>query len=879
MSETCLALGKLARIVIRWRKAVIACWIVICLPCLYFAPSFPSATTISLSAPDGTEAAGVVQQFQRYFPRSADSCDFVGLVQAPNVLSLKALSNFTHTLRKQLNNSRPDGLVSFIAYSTTEEMFEVLEPFRPGISQEVTGQFVSPDNTSTVFTWTISTNCADDDGLSRAWAEQHSVPIWTANIKEFFKPGELTYEGTYSLPQVIDLGVESAETDMLRVDMISIPLAAIVLLMVVGSGRLLLLPLVCMLVSVLVSFGIVRILAYFMKVQSITPPLMMSMLIAMSIDYALFCLTRLSEEVEKARAARNDTPAMRSLHTINGSTLHASTISSDSQPMDTEAQARAAPFMREMLAVPEDDTSEAELMNHCLEKTMETSGATILLSGITLLASFSFLSLFPVAIIASLGFGCAITLAFMLVVNLTLMPAVLSLAPKFFLKASRGEGRTNRVCTMCSRVWSLCGKEFWNRLASRVTTCPSSGIMLVIAFTATALVSSSALHLATTTQVAGEIPTDAALSITYDRIIAGFGIGEVHQYKALLIPKEPSKLAIFSPEFFNASGTFLQELEEDFAKTVPAARGTGYHFMGYNSDGRGNKQVVPFDQIKLLCFGAKQVEEIEDICRFFLQSFSNSADYKQNATTPPTATFAYIVPSYDPMCPDGRVILDNLRASCSRLADKHGLECSIGGYPTEILAMVRVIYDVFPYLITATLVTAFIFLAVSFKSLFIPLRSIVSCLLTLGFVYGLATLVYQDGIFNWLGFKALRNNIPICWMLPVIAFFVISGICLDYDIFLLVRISEYRGQGLDASEAIRQGVVSTGGIITSAGAIMAVAFGGLLFASTAELRCLGWLMVSATLFDTFVVRTIVNPAIMSVMGRLNWWPSGLSHKM
>merc|ERR1711990_196027 len=108
---------------------------------------------------------------------------------------------------------------------------------------------------------------------------------------------------------------------------------------------------------------------------------------------------------------------------------------------------------------------------------------------------------------------------------------------------------------------------------------------------------------------------------------------------------------------------------------------------------------------------------------------------------------------------------------------------------------------------------------------------------------------------------------------------VVTGLGLDYDIFLSVRITEYRALGHTPQEAIRHGLVSTGGIITSAGVIMAIALGAMIFSSLLQLNMLGFMMLIAVLFDTFVARSLVNPSLMSLLGRANWWPSALAAEL
>merc|ERR1712151_1112566 len=168
-------------------------------------------------------------------------------------------------------------------------------------------------------------------------------------------------------------------------------------------------------------------------------------------------------------------------------------------------------------------------------------------------------------------------------------------------------------------------------------------------------------------------------------------------------------------------------------------------------------------------------------------------------------------------------------------------------------------------MVVSTLVLALITLGIAFRSLFIPLRSVASIGLTLLFAYGSAVLVYQDGIGDWIGLKGLSGSFKAQhYLVPVICFSMVVGICLDYDIFLLSRSTEYREAGMESTEAIRHGLCSTGGIITAAGIIMAIAFGGLMFASMLVVNGLGFYMVSAVLYDTFIIRCLFAPALMSL---------------
>merc|ERR1712070_94008 len=236
-----------------------------------------------------------------------------------------------------------------------------------------------------------------------------------------------------------------------------------------------------------------------------------------------------------------------------------------------------------------------------------------------------------------------------------------------------------------------------------------------------------------------------------------------------------------------------------------------------------------------------------------------------------------ITSELDPMGKDGQLYLDTLVALFDEFGPQHHLEIYVGGTAAYAVDMVRVVFQLFPIMIAATLAVAFVFLGFTFRSIVIPFRAIVVNLFCLGMTYGLSILVYQYGILNWMNWFAVSGELEaLPWIVPVVVFFVLTGIGLDYDVFLCVRITEYRKDGADPNQAIRSGLASVGGIITSAGLVMIVAFGALMFSSIQQLNMLGFMMVISVVFCTMVACTVVNPAIMSILGHLNWWPSGSS---
>ena len=196
----------------------------------------------------------------------------------------------------------------------------------------------------------------------------------------------------------------------------------------------------------------------------------------------------------------------------------------------------------------------------------------------------------------------------------------------------------------------------------------------------------------------------------------------------------------------------------------------------------------------------------------------------------------------------------------------------IGGAAIEYDA-IDAIFVAFPLMIGLTTMIVFLFMGISFQSIGAPIRSILSIGATLCFVYGLAVLVYQYGALDWMHLRCVSNVGAISFLPPIMAFTVVVGLGLDYDVFLSTRILEYRSLGYTHTSSILLGLEKTGYIITAAGIIMCVAFGGLLFSDSLVLNQFSFFLVASVMLDTFVVRTVLVPVVLELCGdHWGWWP-------
>src|ERR687889_202954 len=164
---------------------------------------------------------------------------------------------------------------------------------------------------------------------------------------------------------------------------------------------------------------------------------------------------------------------------------------------------------------------------------------------------------------------------------------------------------------------------------------------------------------------------------------------------------------------------------------------------------------------------------------------------------------------------------------------------------------------------------AFALLLVTFRSIVIPIKAIVLNLLSVGAAYGVLVLVFQKG---WgeslLGFESTGAIEPF---LPLFLFVVLFGLSMDYHVFIISRIREAVDGGMRTDEAVRHGIKSTAGVVTSAAVVMVAVFAIFGSLSMVEFKQMGVGLAVAVLLDATVVRAVLLPATMTLLGERNWY--------
>lgn len=228
----------------------------------------------------------------------------------------------------------------------------------------------------------------------------------------------------------------------------------------------------------------------------------------------------------------------------------------------------------------------------------------------------------------------------------------------------------------------------------------------------------------------------------------------------------------------------------------------------------------------------------------------------------------------DPFSQDGVSWLDSVREALAVQSAKDGYRYYLSGGDVSGHDTVNKVFELFPRVLSILASAILLILGVSYRSLAVPMTAVFTISLTLILVYALGVLVYEHGALEFLGIRALRNPIgnSLVWIVPALSAVVSSGLSTDYTVFGVDAVHHYRSVGFTTRDSILCGNGQTGGIITAAGIIMTFAFAGLSLSSNAALNQLSFFLVASVLADTFVIRTILMPAIMVILNEKNWWP-------
>ncbi|HET9609088.1 MAG TPA: MMPL family transporter [Acidimicrobiales bacterium] len=206
------------------------------------------------------------------------------------------------------------------------------------------------------------------------------------------------------------------------------------------------------------------------------------------------------------------------------------------------------------------------------------------------------------------------------------------------------------------------------------------------------------------------------------------------------------------------------------------------------------------------------------------------------------------------------------------LADVPGAEVYVGGQTATFIDMSDKVTSRLPWFVGAVIGLSVVLLTLVFRSIAVPLKAAAMNLLSIGAAYGVIVAVFQWG---WLkGLFGVETTVPVVSFMPMILFAVLFGLSMDYEVFLLSRVrEEYLHRG-DNDAAVVEGISATARVITSAALIMISVFGAFVLGDDPIVKMFGVGLATAVLLDATIVRIVLVPATMKLLGERNWWLPG-----
>jgi RND superfamily putative drug exporter len=201
------------------------------------------------------------------------------------------------------------------------------------------------------------------------------------------------------------------------------------------------------------------------------------------------------------------------------------------------------------------------------------------------------------------------------------------------------------------------------------------------------------------------------------------------------------------------------------------------------------------------------------------------------------------------------------------VAQKTGTTVLVGGFTAGSIDFSHVLANKLPLFIGIVVVLSALLLFVMFRSIVIPIQAALMNLLSIGGAIGVTVLVFQDG---WLAGVLGVEKGPVEPWIPVLMFAVVFGLSMDYEVFLVSRVREQWIRKRDASEAVADGIAFTGRVITAAAAIMICVFLSFMFGNQRVLKEFGFGLAAAVLLDAIVVRCVLLPAVLELLGPTTW---------
>jgi putative drug exporter of the RND superfamily len=454
-----------------------------------------------------------------------------------------------------------------------------------------------------------------------------------------------------------------------------------------------------------------------------------------------------------------------------------------------------------------------------LAETLATSGKAVFVSGVTTAVALAGTLLVNMPAFRSMGMGAMLAVAVAAAAALTLLPALLGVI----------RHRVDSIRTRRRKDEEVSG--MWHRWAVFVMRRPWPamivGTLIIVALTAPALdlrLASSGFSI---------LPEDAPPRVAAEVAADAFGEGQVAPAR-ILVRHDDDVTGDGFEDVYNLAGAIAADPEvvrvDSIATLVPGA---------------------PIEVAQAAASSPEAAPLLKSLVGDGGNATILSAVTREGAQGAATGDF-----------------VERMRARLPELVGDRGTVL-VGGDPGLEVDITNELSSKLPYVVALVLVLSFFVLLLFLRSLLLPIKAIFLNLASVTAAYGLLVLVFQKGYgASLMGFESTGAIDPF---IPLFLFCILFGLSMDYEVFLLSRIKEEYARTKDNTAAVGWGLEHTARIITSAAAIMITVFGAFAATTLVPIKAMGFGLAVAVFVDATLIRVVLVPATMRLMGDLNWW--------
>ncbi len=470
------------------------------------------------------------------------------------------------------------------------------------------------------------------------------------------------------------------------------------------------------------------------------------------------------------------------------------------------------------------------------ERTLATAGVAVFNSGLTVVVGFGALLLTPMVETQSVGIAGLIVVGVAVLLCVTLLPSLL---------AALGQS-IDRPRWLATRLTWYHAPQIWEKWARSLARHPMRALGL--GFAAIAMLTLPVFWIKIGLPARNWWPSETEAGAGLDRLSAMGVSGYI----------TPIRVLVEVPEGRTATQAVMLRGLRALSDSIRADPRV--------ADVRSLVDLQPGTSILGYSLLYSDLDSARTTHRDFLDAFLSRdqrvtlIDVIAHDTTSLTSSMEVV----------GRV---RQLAADSGVRQLRGSRILVGGYVAAAVDLQTEMLRRFPGLIAIVLGATGIMLAIAFRSIMVPLKAVLMNSLSVSATFGLIVLVFQFGFGGQL-FGLHGPTEAIFVFVPVLVFAVVFGLSMDYEVFLLSRIKEAFDRTGRNTEATMEGLSATASVISSAALIMIFVFGAFAFANVLVMKFLGFGLALAVLLDATIIRMVLVPAFMHLMGRWNWWPGG-----